>query len=104
MIWARLSQYTLALTSRSLAMILGNKYMARSRRGPIGRTFIDHRDAQRAESVLKAAKVEVSIERVTDIMCPGTVRRDGYALFVPSTDQVKAIRVLKENGFSRFVE
>jgi len=54
--------------------------------------------------VLKAAKVEVSIERVTDTICPGMVRRDGYLLFVPSTDRGRAIRVLKENGFSRSVE
>lgn len=78
--------------------------MTNSRRGPIGGTFVDHCDAQRAESVLKAAKVEVSIERVTDIICPGMVRRDGYMLFVSSTDRIRAIRVLKERGFSRFVE
>jgi len=78
--------------------------MAKSRRGPIAGTFVDHRDVQRAETVLKAAKVEVSIERVTDIMCPGTVRRDGYILVIPNTDRARAIRVLKANGFSRFVE
>jgi len=78
--------------------------MARSRRGPIGGTIVDHRAAQRAESVLIAAKVEVSVERVTDIMFPGTVRRDGYILVVPSIDRARAIRVLIENGFSCFVE
>jgi hypothetical protein len=78
--------------------------MARLRRGPLGGTFLDLRDAQRAESVLKAAKIEVSIERITDIMCPGTIRRNGYTLVVSNTDRAKAIRVLKENGFSRFVE
>jgi hypothetical protein len=78
--------------------------MTRSRRGPIGGTFVDHSDAQRAESVLKAAKVDVPIERVTDILCPGAVRRDGYMLFVQSIDRARAIRVLKEKGFSRFVK
>jgi len=78
--------------------------MARSRRAPIGGTFVDHSDAQRAENVLRAAKVDVSIERVTDILCPGAVRRDGYMLFVPSIDRAKAIRVLKEKGFAHFIE
>jgi hypothetical protein len=77
--------------------------MAKSKRGPIGGTIVDYGDAQRAESVLKAAKVDVSIECVTDIMCPGTVRRDGYILVVPSIDRARAIRVLKENGFSCYL-
>jgi hypothetical protein len=78
--------------------------MGRLRRGPIGGTFFDHRNAQRAESALRAAKVAVSIERVTCLMCPGMVRRNGYTLIVPSSEHVRALRVLKESGFRRFIE
>lgn len=78
--------------------------MARMRRGPIGATFVKHSDAQRAESVLRAAKVDVSVGRVTDILCPGEIRRKGYMLFVLSSDRERAIRVLKEKGFAQFVE
>jgi len=78
--------------------------VARSRRSPIGGTFVNHSEAQRAESVLRGAKIDVSVERVPDILCPGAVRRDGYALFVSSTDRARAIRVLNEKGFSRFIE
>jgi hypothetical protein len=55
-------------------------------------------------SVLNAAKVDVSLEHVTDILCPGAVRREGYLLVVSSTDRVRAIRVLKAEGFAQFVE
>jgi hypothetical protein len=92
-----------ALTWRSLAATLRGEQMARMRRGPIGGTFVDHCDAQRAESVLKAAKIDVSIEAVTDILCPGAVHRDGYILVVPSGDRARAIRVLKEKGFAHFI-
>ena len=54
--------------------------------------------------MLKAANVEVSIEGVIEIVCPGTARRDSYILVVPSCDRVRAIRLLKENGFACFVE
>jgi hypothetical protein len=93
-----------ALTWNWLAGILRGGQMARKRRGPVGGTFVDHWDAQRAESVLKAANVDVSLEPVTDILCPGAVRRHGYMLVVSSTDRARAIRVLKEQGFARFVE
>jgi hypothetical protein len=53
---------------------------------------------------LTAAGVEVSIEPVTDILCPRAVRRDGYLLFVPNGDRARAIRILKEKGFARFFE
>jgi hypothetical protein len=78
--------------------------MARKRRGPIGGTFVDREEAQRAESVLTAARIDVSIEQVTDILCPGAARREGYILVVSSTDRARAIRLLKEKGFARFVE
>jgi hypothetical protein len=76
--------------------------MARKRRGPIGGTFVDLGEARRAESVLTAARVEVSLEPVTDILCPGAVHREGYLLFVPSGDRARATRILKETGFARF--
>jgi len=66
---------------------------------PWGGTIVDHCDALRAWSVLKAAKVDVSIESVTDILCPGMVRRNGYILVVSSTDLAIATRVLNANGF-----
>lgn len=78
--------------------------MTRSRRSPVGATFTDSRDAQRAESVLRAAKVDVSLEPVTDILCPGMVRRDGHILVVLNTDRARAIRVLEANGFSRLLK
>jgi hypothetical protein len=73
--------------------------MARLKRGPIGGTIVDYRDARRAASLLKGAQVDVSIERVTDVMCPGVVHRNGYMLVVPGIDRAKAMRILKENGF-----
>jgi hypothetical protein len=78
--------------------------MARSRRGPLAGTIVEQRDAQRAESVLKAAKVDISVEPVSDILCPGMVRRNGYILVVSSTDRARAIRVLKMNGFSHLFQ
>ncbi len=87
-----------------LGAILRVEEMTRPRRGPVSGTIFDRKDAERAESALRAARIEVTLEKVTCVICPGMVRRGGFILRVSTTDRDRAIRVLKENGISRLVE
>ena len=77
--------------------------MARLRRGAIGGTFHKRADAERAAGALRARKIKVEIEKVACVHCPGGVREDGWVLGTASEDVKRAVRILDEAGYARFL-
>ena len=74
--------------------------MARPGRATLGGTFFDPRDAERAAGVLRAKKIDIEIEEVSFLLCPGAVRKRGWVLVAPGDEARQAVRLLKEAGYS----
>ena len=77
--------------------------MAPPTSAPILTTFYVLREAEEAAKVLRVRKIKVKIEKVTELLCPGALRKNGWMLYVSKDDVRRATRILDEAGLAHFL-